>query len=100
MLPDERWSVYIAEDELYEFRLQLLRDRRTDQLVGFSNEGGDLARDYERLMELLIEHPVPGRYDAPDLGLTDGHAVRDHRRHLRALRRQARRESRVCLPRR
>jgi len=71
LLPGERWPVYVAEDELYEFRLQLLRDRRTDQLVGFSNEGGDLARDYKRLMELLAEHPVPGRYDVPDLGLTD-----------------------------
>jgi len=72
LLPDERWPVDIAEDELYEFRLQLLRDRRTGQLVGFSNEGGDLARDYSRLMELLEAHPVPGRYDVPDLGLTDG----------------------------
>ena len=71
LLPDERWPVYITKDELYEFRLQLLRDRHTDQLVGFSNEGGDLARDYDRLMELLIEHPVPGRYDVPDLDLTD-----------------------------
>jgi len=71
LLPGPRWPVDIAEDELYEFRLQLLRDRYTGQLVGFSNDGGDLARDYARLMELLAEHPVPGQYDVPDLGLTD-----------------------------
>jgi len=71
LLPGERWPVDIAEDELYEFRLQLLRDRHTGQLVGFSNEGSDLAQDYPRLMELLEAHPVPGRYDVPDLGLTD-----------------------------
>ncbi len=71
LLPDERWPVDIAEDELYKFRLQLLQDRDTGQLVGFSNDGGDLAQDYPRLMELLAEHPVPGRYDVPDLGLTD-----------------------------
>ena len=71
LLPGGRWPVYIAEDELYEFHLQLLRDRRTDELVGFSNEGGDLAQDYPRLMELLAAHPVPGLYDVPDLGLTD-----------------------------
>jgi len=71
LLPGERWPVDIAEDELYEFRLQLLQDRHTGQLVGFSNEGSDLAQDYSRLMELLEAHPVPGRYDVPDLGLTD-----------------------------
>lgn len=71
LLPDERWPVYVAEDELYEFRLQLLRDRHTDQLVGFGNEGGDLAQDYHRLMKLLAEHPVPGHYDVPDLNLAD-----------------------------
>ena len=71
LLPDERWPVDIAEDELYKFRLQLLQDRDTGPLVGFSNEGGDLAQDYPHLMELLEAHPVPGRYDVPDLGLTD-----------------------------
>ena len=71
LLPGERWPVDIAEDALYEFRLQLLRDRDTGQLVGFSNEGSDLAQDYPRLMELLAMYPVPGRYDVLDLGLTD-----------------------------
>ena len=71
MLPGARWPVQTAEEERYEFRLQLLLDRHTGQLVGFSNEGGDLAQDYPRLMELLAQHPVPGLYDVPDLNLTD-----------------------------
>ena len=71
LLPGARWPVQTADDERYEFRLQLLLDRHTGQLVGFSNEGGDLAQDYPRLMELLAQHPVPGLYDVPDLNLTD-----------------------------
>ena len=59
------------QDELYEYRLHLIRGLRTGEIKGFSNDGGDLAQDYSRLMELLDAHPVPGRYDVPDLGLTD-----------------------------
>lgn len=59
------------EDETYEFRLHLIRSFRTGEVAGFANDGGDLAEDYERLMELLRENPVPGRYDVPDLGLWD-----------------------------
>ena len=59
------------EDETYEFRLHLIRSLRTGEIAGFSNDGGDLAEDYERLMELLREKPIPGRYDVPDLSLQD-----------------------------
>jgi hypothetical protein len=59
------------QDELYEFRFHLIRGLRTGEIKGFSNDGGDLAQDYPRLMELLEARPVPGRFDAPDLGLTD-----------------------------
>ncbi len=58
-------------DQVYEYRFHLVRGLRTGEIKGFSNDGGDLAQDYPRLMELLAEHPVPGRYDVPDLGLTD-----------------------------
>ncbi len=57
-------------DEIYEYRFHLVRTSLTGEIVGFSNEGNDLAQDYPRLMELLAVHPVPGRYDVPDLGLT------------------------------
>ena len=58
-------------DEEYDYLFHHIIALETGETVGFSNEGGDLARDYPRLMELLVEHPVSGRYDAPDLGLTD-----------------------------
>ena len=67
--PREPTAVW--QDEVYEYRFHLIRGLRTDEIKGFSNDGGDLARDYPRLMELLETHPVPGRYDVPDLGLTD-----------------------------
>ena len=59
------------QDEVYEFRFHLIRGLQTGEIKGFSNDGGDLAHDYPRLIELLAEHPVPGHYDVPDLGLTD-----------------------------
>ncbi len=59
------------DDETYNFLLHLVYSHRTGKLIGFTNDSSDLARDYERLMELLAEHPIPGRYDVPDLGLTD-----------------------------
>jgi len=67
--PREPTAVW--QDDVYEYRFHLIRGLRTGEIKGFSNDGGDLARDYERLMELLAEHPVPGQYDVPDLGLTD-----------------------------
>ena len=71
MLVDREREPTAHDDETYEFRLHLIRGLRTGEVKGFSNDGGDLAQDYERLMELLAEHPVPGRYDVPDLGLTN-----------------------------
>jgi len=59
------------DDDTYEFCLHLIRGLRTGEIKGFSNDGGDLAQDYPHLMELLEAHPVPGRYDVPDLGLND-----------------------------
>jgi len=67
--PREPTAVW--QDDVYEYRFHLIRGLRTGEIKGFSNDGGDLARDYERLMELLAEHPVPGQYDVPDLDLTD-----------------------------
>ena len=67
--PREPTAVW--QDDVYEYRFHLIRGLRTGEIKGFSNDGGDLAQDYPRLMELLKAHPVPGRYDAPDLGLTD-----------------------------
>lgn len=71
MLVDREHEPTAHDDETYEFCLHLIRGLQTGEVKGFSNDGGDLARDYERLVELLAEHPVPGRYDVPDLGLTD-----------------------------
>lgn len=67
--PREPTAVW--QDEVYEFRFHLIRGLRTGEIRGFSNDGGDLAQDYPRLMELLEAHPIPGRYDVPDLDLTD-----------------------------
>jgi hypothetical protein len=66
-----RSPTYACYDEKYDFRFHWILDSVSDEIVGFSNEGSDLARDYPRLMELLEAHPVPGRYDVPDLDLTD-----------------------------
>jgi len=71
MLVDREREPTAHDDETYEFCLHLIRGLRTGEAKGFSNDGGDLAQDYPRLMELLEAHPVPGRYDVPDLGLTD-----------------------------
>ncbi len=67
--PREPTAVW--QDEIYEYRFHLIRGLPSGEVVGFSNDGGDLAQDYPRLMELLAAHPVPGLYDVPDLGLTD-----------------------------
>ena len=59
------------DDETYDFVLHLIKSFKTGKVVGFSNDGGDLAEDYERLMRLLSEKPVPGLYDVPKLDLHD-----------------------------
>jgi len=59
------------DDETYQFVLHILRSYRTGEIAGFSNEGGELARDYEYIMQLLTERPIPERYDVPQLGLRD-----------------------------
>lgn len=66
-----RQSTAAGADEEYAYLLHPVVSLETEEIVGFSNEGGDLAQDYPRLMELLEAHPVPGRYGVPDLGLTD-----------------------------
>ena len=59
------------DDETYQFVLHVLRSYRTGEIAGFSNEGGELAKDYECIMQLLAEKPIPERYDVPELGLYD-----------------------------
>jgi len=59
------------DDETYQFVLHVLRSYRTGEIAGFSNEGGELAKDYECIMQLLAEKPIPERYDVPELGLHD-----------------------------
>ena len=59
------------DDETYQFVLHVLRSYRTGEIAGFSNEGGELAKDYEYIMRLLAEKPIPERYDVPELGLCD-----------------------------
>jgi len=59
------------DDETYQFVLHVLRSYRTGEIAGFSNEGGELARDYEYIMQLLAEKPIPEHYDVPQLGLCD-----------------------------
>jgi hypothetical protein len=59
------------DDETYDFLLHLIKSSETGEVIGFSNEGSDLAEDYIRTMRLLKEKPFPGRYDVPKLGLND-----------------------------
>jgi hypothetical protein len=59
------------DDETYDFVLHLIKSFRTGKVAGFSNDGGDLAKDYEKIMRLLRKRPIPGRYDVPKLGLRD-----------------------------
>ena len=58
--------------QLLRFRTEfLIKSSETGEVIGFSNEGSDLAEDYIRTMHLLEEKPFPGRYDVPQLGLQD-----------------------------
>lgn len=59
------------DDETYDFVLHLIKSFKTGKVVGFSNDSGDLAEDYEKIMRLLRKRPIPGRYDVPKLGLHD-----------------------------
>ena len=59
------------DDETYDFLLHLIKSSETGEVIGFSNEGSDLAEDYIRTMRLLEEKPFPSRYDVPQLGLRD-----------------------------
>ena len=53
------------------YLFHFIRGLKTGEVVGFGNDGGDLAEDYDRLMHLLSKRPVPGFYDVPKLGLCD-----------------------------
>lgn len=59
------------KDEDYDYLFHFIRGLKTGEVIGFGNDGGDLAEDYDRLMPLLDEKPVPGLYDVPKLGLHD-----------------------------
>lgn len=70
------WPEYDGEgvghdDETYDFVLHVLRSYRTGEIVGFSNDGGELSEDYERIMEFLNEKPISELYDVPALDLYD-----------------------------
>jgi hypothetical protein len=72
MLMDRpREPTAVDNDEDYDYLFHLVRGLKTGEVVGFGNDGGDLAEDYERLMHLLSRKPVPGLYDVPKLGLHD-----------------------------
>jgi hypothetical protein len=71
MLEDYPGGCTGHDDETYDFLLHLIKSSETGEVIGFSNEGSDLAEDYIRTMWLLEENPFPGRYDVPKLGLND-----------------------------
>jgi hypothetical protein len=58
-------------DEDYDYLFHFIRGLKTGEVIGFGNDGGDLAEDYDRLVHLLSKKPVPGLYDVPKLGLRD-----------------------------
>ena len=55
----------------YSYLFFPIRDLTTGEIVGFCNSGGELPKDYPRIMQLLKEHPIHERYDVPELGLVD-----------------------------
>lgn len=55
----------------YSYLFFPIRDLTTGEIVGFCNSGGELPKDYPRIMQLLKEHPIRERYDVPELGLVD-----------------------------
>jgi hypothetical protein len=71
MLADYAHGPTGHDDETYDFVLHLIKSFKTGKVVGFSNDGGDLAEDYEKIMRLLRKRPIPGRYNVPKLGLRD-----------------------------
>ncbi len=71
MLEDHPRECTGHDDETYDFLLHLIKSSETGEVIGFSNEGSDLAEDYARTMRLLEEKPFPGLYDVPQLGLHD-----------------------------
>lgn len=71
MLEDHPRGCTGHDDETYDFLLHLIKSSETGEIIGFSNEGSDLAEDYVRTMHLLEEKPFPGHYDVPRLGLRD-----------------------------
>ncbi|MGQ9625397.1 MAG: hypothetical protein ACUVV0_00635 [Anaerolineae bacterium] len=58
-------------DEEYGFAFHLIRGLKTGEIVGFGNDGGNLAEDYYKLMEFLEEKPISELYDVPALNLYD-----------------------------
>jgi len=55
----------------YNYLFFPIRDLTTGEIVGFCNSGGELPKDYPRIMQLLKEHPIGDCYDVPELGLMD-----------------------------
>ena len=71
LLTDRPKEPTANDDAHYDFLLYFIRSLKTGEVVGFSNEGGNLATDYERLMGLLEDTPIPGLFDVPELGVRD-----------------------------
>ena len=71
LLTDRPKEPTANDDANYDFLLYFIRSLKTGEVVGFSNEGGNLATDYERLMGLLEDTPIPGLFDVPELGVRD-----------------------------
>jgi hypothetical protein len=72
MLVDHpREPTAVDNDEDYDYLFHFIRGLKTKEVIGFGNDGGDLAEDYDRLIYLLKEKPVPGLYDVSKLGLHD-----------------------------
>lgn len=72
MLVDHpREPTAVDNDEDYDYLFHFIRGLRTGEVIGFGNDGGNLAEDYEKILHLLGQKPVPGLYDVPELGLRD-----------------------------
>ena len=72
MLADHpREPTAAGNDEDYDYLFHFIRGLKTGEVIGFGNDGGNLAEDYNRLVQLLSKKPVPGLYDVPKLNLRD-----------------------------
>ena len=45
-------------------------ENASGRIVEYTNEGNNLAEDYEELKNLLSKNPIEKRFDVPELGLS------------------------------